>query len=116
MTFEVNLDPHEPMSGHARTFEVSDCSHDSPMAAHARTLGVDFDPHEPTSGHPRTFGVGLDTHKQLTSGHARTFKIGASVFPARGFIAACMAFRLLGSYVVLRASCQTTSERNSGSG
>ena len=80
-TFEVDFDPHEPLSGHARTFGVSVCSHDSPRAVHARTFGVDFDPHEPMSGHVRTFGVGLDTHKQPTSGHARVFKIGASVSP-----------------------------------
>ena len=74
-TFEVDLDPYELMSGHARTFGVTVRSHVSPMRAHARTLGVDFDPHEPMSGHARTFGVSVCSHDSPMAAHARTFEV-----------------------------------------
>ena len=74
-TFEVDFDPHEPLSGHARTFGVSDCSHDGPRAAHARTFGVEFDPHEPMSGHARTLGVSVFPHDSPMAAHARSFAV-----------------------------------------
>ena len=74
-TLGVDFDPHEPMSGHARTFEVSDCSHNNPMAAHARTFEVDLDPHAPMLGHARIFGVSVRSHDSPMAAHARTLGV-----------------------------------------